>query len=349
MARRQLISTSRLQTAVRLHGEPDGIPVILLHNGLSSSFFFEELMKLVPPFWYVLAPDLRGFGDSQPLPVDASRGVADFSDDLHSLIETMGLAETPVHLLGWELGGAVAMHYAIHHPAQLASLTLVAPVSPFGLGGTKDADGTPCFPSFAGAGGGTANPELVRRLADRDAGQDSSFSPRNLMSTFFFKPPFFLAEERETAHVLAMLQMAVGDDNYPGNLTPSENWPLFAPGKRGVLNSVAPGNFNAAALAEIDPQPPILWLRGDSDQIISDASQFDVGFLGREGTVADWPGQVIFPPQPMLAQTRAVLDRYAANGGRYEEEIIEDAGHAPHIEQPEAFLEAFVSFVRRNS
>ena len=349
MTELQVISTSRLRTAVRISGDPDGIPVVLVHGNVSSSRFFEELMALMPRLWYVLAPDLRDFGGSQRLPVDASRGVGDYADDLRSLIEAMGLAGTPFHLLGWSLGGGVAMQYAIDHPTQLASLTLVAPISPYGFGGTKGAEGVPCFPDFAGSGGGTANPEFVKRLAEGDTGQDSDFSPRNVMSAFYFKPPFRLEEARENAYVASMLQTALGEGNYPGDITPSENWPTVAPGKSGNLNSLAAGNFNTTALARIDPQPPILWVRGDSDQIVSDTSLFDFGFLGQIGAVPGWPGADIFPPQPMLAQTRAVLEQYKANGGRYAEEVIEDAGHSPHIEQPEAFLETFVGFVRRNS
>ena len=39
----------------------------------------------------------------------------------------------------------------------------------------------------------------------------------------------------------------------------------------------------------------------------------------------------------MLAQTRAVLDGYAAAGGRYREVVIEDSGHGPHLDQRERF------------
>ena len=40
----------------------------------------------------------------------------------------------------------------------------------------------------------------------------------------------------------------------------------------------------------------------------------------------------------MLAQTRAVLDGYAAAGGRYREVAIEGSGHGPHLDQAERFL-----------
>ena len=50
-----------------------------------------------------------------------------------------------------------------------------------------------------------------------------------------------------------------------------------------------------------------------------------------------WPGADVYPPQPMVSQMRAVLDAYAAAGGRYREQVIPDSGHAPHIEYPAEF------------
>lgn len=47
----------------------------------------------------------------------------------------------------------------------------------------------------------------------------------------------------------------------------------------------------------------------------------------------------------MVSQTRAVLDSYAANGGHYQEVIIADAGHSPHIEKPTEFMDALVTFL----
>ncbi|MDW8233861.1 MAG: alpha/beta hydrolase, partial [Roseiflexaceae bacterium] len=50
-----------------------------------------------------------------------------------------------------------------------------------------------------------------------------------------------------------------------------------------------------------------------------------------------WPGAEVCPPQPMIAQIRAVLDAYAAHGGRYAEHVLSECGHSPHIEKPEEF------------
>jgi hypothetical protein len=46
-------------------------------------------------------------------------------------------------------------------------------------------------------GGGTANPEFVRRIAAGDCGEDSDFSPCKVTNTFYFKPPSRAAPERE--------------------------------------------------------------------------------------------------------------------------------------------------------
>ena len=46
--------------------------------------------------------------------------------------------------------------------------------------------------------------------------------------------------------------------------------------------------------------------------------------------VPDWPGDEIYPPQPMVSQIRALLEMYAAGGGIYREEVFTDCGHAAH-------------------
>jgi pimeloyl-ACP methyl ester carboxylesterase len=95
----------------------------------------------------------------------------------------------------------------------------------------------------------------------------------------------------------------------------------------------------------VTPKPPILWVRGDQDKIISDQSMFDVGTLGGLGFIPGYPGVDVFPSQPMVSQTRAVLDKYAAAGGNYREYVIEGTGHTPYIEKPEEFNREFHAFL----
>ncbi len=341
----EVIATSRLETHLLTGGPEGGVPVLFVHGNASSSRFFEDTLAVLAslPRYRGLAPDLRGFGGSETKPLDATRGVADFSDDLRALVEALGLEE--VHLVGWSTGGSIAMRYAMDHPSGVASLVLVDPMSPYGFGGTKDIAGTPCWPDFAGSGGGTANPEFVRRLEAKDRTEGDPNSPRNVLNNFYFKPPFRAAPEREEAYLSSVLSTVVGDDNYPGDMTVSENWPGVTPGTRGMNNAISPKHCNLEGFALVEPGPPVLWIRGDSDAIVSDTSLLDFGTLGRMDAVPGWPGEEAFPPQPMVSQTRAVLDAYEARGGSYREEVIPDCGHTPQVEKPEEFRRLLFGFL----
>lgn len=334
-----IIETPRLRTHVLTSGAEDGAPVVFIHGNISGARFFEETMLSLPKGLRAVAVDLRGFGGSEPKPIDATRGIRDFSDDIHALVTHPSVAgdRRKVHLVGWSVGGGVVMQYAIDHADRVASLTLIAPMSPFGFGGTKDAKGTPCFDDFAGSGGGTANPEFVKRLAANDRGEENDFTPRSVMNKFIFKPPFRAAPAREEIFLGELLKTRVDEDHYPGDMTPSTNWPTVAPGKRGMNNAISPRYCDLSAFASIEPRPSVLWIRGADDQIVSDTSLFDFGFLGQLGAVPGWPGAEVYPPQPMIGQTRAVLDAYRARGGQVREEVLAGVGHAPHIEAKEAF------------
>jgi pimeloyl-ACP methyl ester carboxylesterase len=239
------------------------------------------------------------------------------------------------------------MQYALDHPGPLRTLTLQAPGSPFGFGGTKGLEGTPTWPDFAGSGGGTANPTFVQRIAQGDRGNEQ-FSPRTVMNTFYFKPPFQVAADREEIYVTSILSCKVAEGIYPGDMTPSQHWPNVAPGTQGPNNALSPRYLNQAAFATISQKPPTLWIHGADDQIVSDTSLFDFGFLGQLGAVPGWPGADIYPAQPMISQLRLVLNAYQEHGGHFSEVILPDCGHAPHIEKQDDVLKRFTEFVENH-
>ncbi|HEV7648661.1 MAG TPA: alpha/beta hydrolase [Actinophytocola sp.] len=329
------VPTDRLSVNV-LSVRDSGVPVVFVHGNVSSSLFWQEQMLALPVEYRPLAVDLRGFGDTEPLPVDATRGVRDYSEDVAAVLDALALG--PVHLVGWSMGGGVVLQLLRDRPSVARTVTLVAPVSPYGFGGTRDAAGTLVGPDGACSGGGGGNPDFVGALKEGDRSADSPLSPRSVLRSFYVKPPF--VPEHEDMFVSSMLSTRIGDDHYPGDSTPSDVWPGAAAGGRGVLNTMSPNHFRLDDLPEIDPKPPIRWIRGDADQIVSDASVFDLANLGALGAIPGWPGAQTHPPQPMLAQTRAVLDRYAAAGGTYDEVVVADAGHSPHVEKPAEFAAA---------
>jgi pimeloyl-ACP methyl ester carboxylesterase len=345
------VLTSRLRTHVLTAGPSDGPVLVLVHGNVSSGRFFAPAMSMLAGQFRCLAPDLRGFGLSETVPADPRRGVRDFADDLHALLTEGGLvpAGQRVHLLGWSLGGGVVLQYAIDHPGAVSSIVLESPMSPYGFGGTRDPAGAPCWPDFAGSGGGTANPDLVRRIAEGDRGRDAPTSPREVLATLYVKPPFELPAGLEDELVDGMLQMATGDDFYPGDATTSPNWPGTAPGTRGVNNAISPKYCDVSGFADTTDRPDVLWVRGDSDQIVSDASLVDLGQLGLIGAVPGWPGAEVYPPQPMVGQMRHVLDRYRAAGGRYQEQVLADCGHSPHLERQQEFLALVGGFLLRST
>lgn len=339
------IQTDRLLVSYLTAGVPEGEPLLLIHGNASANLFWDDTIAALCDQYRVYAPDMRGYGASEALPIDATRGLRDWSDDLHSFIQALDLP-TPVHLAGWSLGGGIVMQFAIDHPQEVRSLILVAPMSPYGFGGTKDIAGTPCYSSFSGSGGGAVNSELVRRIAAKDMSNESPSSPRNVMNQLYFKPPFQVGPEQEERYVSAILSTRTGEDFYPGAFEYVNDWPGVAPGMTGITNAISPKFVNLSAIVQMEPKCPILWIRGTDDAIISDQSLADFGTLGKLGYVPGWPGEDEYPPQPMVSQIRDVLEQYQRAGGSYQEIVMENVGHAPHIEKAEEFVQLIRKTVR---
>ena len=333
----QMIATPRLKMHTLSSGPATGVPVVFIHGNAASATFWEEIMLKLPPGFRGLAPDLRGYGDTEDKLIDATRGFGDWVDDLAALAQTLGLKR--YHVVGHSLGGALIFSLIAAHPASIISATLVDPGSPYGFGGSKDLDGTPCYDDFAGSGGGVVNPDFPKLMAAQDRGSDNPVaSPRVVMNSFYWKPPFKPAREENL--LSSLMSEKIGPDRYPGDFVPSPNWPNVAPGKWGPINAASPKYVGDSVqrLLAAQPKPPILWVRGSDDQIVSDNSLFDLGTLGKLGLVPGWPGEAVYPSQPMVGQTRAVLQKYAAAGGAYWEKVIAETGHTPYVEKPDEFM-----------
>jgi pimeloyl-ACP methyl ester carboxylesterase len=315
----------------------EGRVVVFVHGNLSSSPFFFPAMALLPEHVRPIAVDLRGFGGTDTRPVDATRGLRDFADDVWATIDALGLPE--VDLVGWSMGGGVVLQMIIDRADSVTTATLINPVSPYGFGGTTGLDGALLSPDGAGSGGGTANPDFVRALDQGDESEGPT-APLTVLRSHYVAPGW--DGENEAIYLRSMLSTSVGDDNYPGDSVPSNSWPGVAPGRRGVLNTMSPTYLDLSGIVDITPKPPILWIRGELDQIVSDSSMYDMAQLGAMGLVPGYPGIEQLPPQPMIGQTRSVLDAYESAGGWYNEVVVPGAGHTPHIERTDEFVATLV-------
>lgn len=301
-------------------------------------------MTAMPAQFYSLAVDLRGYGETEDQPIDATRGARDWADDLLALLDELNIPSA--HLVGWSAGAAATLQLLLQHPQRVKSLTLIAPVSPFGFGGSKDSTGTPCYSDYSGSGAGLVPAEFVKHIEQQDRGTDSPYSPRNIIRTAFVFNNQSL--DREEDLLTGSLQQKIGVHRYPGDSETSPHWPHSSPGQFGPINAVSAKYLQLDQLPEVNPKPSILWIRGDQDCIISNSSMSDLAVLGQQNLVPDWPGNETFPPQPMLDQTRQVLESYQKNGGCYQEMVIPNTGHSPFLENPKAFMEAFHGFLQQD-
>ena len=107
------------------HGAPGGPPMVLVHAlGLDRRMWRDTLAAL-PVDRRVIAYDLRGHGSASEAPL--VRGLQHFADDLHTLLDRLGVPSA--HLVGLSLGGAIAQVYALSRPERVGRLTLVATVA----------------------------------------------------------------------------------------------------------------------------------------------------------------------------------------------------------------------------
>lgn len=339
----RMVATARGDIHLLESGPEDGPPVVLIHGNLSTGRYFERVMAAAPDHLRLLAPDMRGFGRTANRVVDATRGLRDWSDDTAALLDALGI-DGPVHLVGWSTGGAAIAAYAMDRPGSVASLTFVDPVSPYGFGGALR-DGTPAAPDFAGSGGGTGNPDFAAALQAGDRSTDSPTSPLAVLRSAYWSPTFTMDEDFEQVLLDELLLSEVGDQGYPGDLTPSDNWPGVAPGTVGVINALSPKYCNWADIVDLDPKPPVLWVHGSGDVVVANGSSWDMGTLGQMELVPGWPGEDAFPPQAMVDQIRDVLTAYGDAGGAVRMEMFEGSGHGPFLDNLDRFSEVFYGFL----
>src|SRR5881227_417069 len=99
-----------------------GRPLVLLHGGLGALEMFGPNLAALAKGRQVIAVDLQGHGRTAD--IDRPLSVALMADDIAALIEHLGLASADV--MGYSLGGGVALQTAIRHPEVVRKLVVVS-------------------------------------------------------------------------------------------------------------------------------------------------------------------------------------------------------------------------------
>ena len=103
-----------------VHGS--GEPLILLHGGVGAIEMFGEVLPLLAEGRQVIAADLQAHGRTAD--IDRSLSYEAMADDVAALIEHLDLEKADI--MGYSLGGVVALQTAIRHPEVVRKLVVVS-------------------------------------------------------------------------------------------------------------------------------------------------------------------------------------------------------------------------------
>jgi pimeloyl-ACP methyl ester carboxylesterase len=208
-----------------------GDPVVLLHGWPQTWYEWHKVMPALAKNYTVIAPDLRGLGDSSK-PLSGYDGNTT-AEDIYQLLSKLGLNQT-IYLVGHDVGVLTAYSYAASHPNNVSKLVILD-VPPLPPPGFEDCcwwfsfHQTPDIPEMLTAGKEREylswfyrfayNPEAITE-DDIDRYVSSYSAPGGMRAGFeYYRAfPITLEQNREHANVkLSMPVLALGGEYSFGN------------------------------------------------------------------------------------------------------------------------------------
>jgi pimeloyl-ACP methyl ester carboxylesterase len=108
-------------------GNPDAPPLLLIHGGRDHCRSWDWVAEELRSDWHIIAPDLRGHGDSAWSP-DGNYEMSAFVYDLAQLVHQLNLA--PVTIVAHSMGGSIATRYTGLYPENVRKLVAIEGLGP---------------------------------------------------------------------------------------------------------------------------------------------------------------------------------------------------------------------------
>ena len=108
-------------------GNPDAPPLLLIHGGRDHCRSWDWVAEELREDWHIIAPDLRGHGDSAWSP-DGNYEMSAFVYDLAQLVHQLNLA--PVTIVAHSMGGSIATRYTGLYPENVRKLVAIEGLGP---------------------------------------------------------------------------------------------------------------------------------------------------------------------------------------------------------------------------
>lgn len=275
--------------------------MLFIHGNASSSVIWEPILDRLEPMFYGVAPDLCGYGLSDPSKtILASEGLSCWAKDLEAFYTDVFLSDQlpgtdpmfakkrPVErssdtvdvnagnviLVGHSLGALIAMEIIARNVIPVAKAILYAPPPPYG------------YPARA------VDPKFLHALAQKD-----TYHIQQVVRALFWHPAYHHPQEQEI--IEAVLQMQLGPKAYP----------------EATIEAISPERNTTlqARLLQRDTKPPIEWVRGLEDVLVSNS-----GFNA--------------PTFSMIDEMQHFLEHYTQLGGYFEPRTYSPCGHSPFLE-----------------
>ena len=251
---------------VETHGS--GRPLVLLHGGLGSGEMFGPVMPALSEHHQVIAVDLQGHGRTAD--IDRPLDIRIMADDIAALIDHLGL--TTPDVVGYSLGGGVALHTAAKYPNKVGRLVVAsayirtdaidpdirAQQGQVSAAAFEFMKGTPMYELYARV---APRPEDFPRLLDKigeSMAHDFDYTEevRNLqVPTLIVAADADMAPPSHYIEVFKLLDGGLRDGGWMGENRPKGGHALAILPGLTHYNIFSSPLFAAATLAFLDEQP----------------------------------------------------------------------------------------------